>query len=427
MVLAAFTVLDVAILLSIGHSRHAPQLLDRIVAKTSTASPGTDTAPTVKAAAPEAAAAAPRSGGTRTATPSSAQESVQQADVEMQRSSASAPGHAARQTAGKKRAVAQPAPRTTHAKSPHRKKPAAPRRPAAKPKKAQRRTAARHPSPISRSHYLRSLNGGARDARRMYQLGRYDAAAHGGNAARLVLLDIGGQTLHGVRLSTTTTHLTYAQLVHAVRSYVAGYHTLQGRGAPVTIAVGTNNDLATDAVAGRLWAQGVIDPLRVAARGYQGITIAGAIDVEPGFRVGPAGSQAWVEGYLRSTSAPLIFNGSADGCSWTRTFSACAAGWTAHQLSVLAGGRSSRITVLPQVYNSHMAAQWALISLTSVRAGGRPLRFWGPLTENRACAGQSGCPTMPSLTAWQYLWNDLRRYHVAGPRPPLIIADLDVS
>jgi hypothetical protein len=280
------------------------------------------------------------------------------------------------------------------------------------------------PGEVSRSHYLRHLTGGPADAVAMRALGRRDAQQNSGRQQHIVLLDIGGQLRNGVVLSTTPRYITYTALSRAVIAYVQGYHSAQHRDAPVTVAVGTNNDLQTSASTGWLWARQVVQPAHRVARHYQGITVAGATDIEPGFRVGPGGSRAWVSGFLHATKAPLIFNGSADGCSPVQPGSRCAHGWTARDLAWVAGAASPRrISALPQVYNYTMADQWAMISLTALRDGNRALRFHGPLTENAACRGEKNCPTMGSLAAWQALRNSLS---LLGPVSLPARTDLDV-
>jgi len=298
----------------------------------------------------------------------------------------------------------------------------------ARPTRRQLRAAAvrkgKRPGEVTRSHYLRHLTGGPWDEIMMRALGRRDARQNTGRQQHVVLLDIGGQVGHGVLLSTTPRYVSYRGLSRAVIAYVRGYHSAQRRGAPVTVAIGTNNDLQTSARTGRIWARQVVRPVHRVARHYRGFAVAGASDIEPGFRVGPRGTRAWVRGFLHATRAPLIFNGSADGCSPAFPRSRCGHGWTARDLAWVAGAAAPhRISALPQVYNYTMADQWAMISLTAVRDGHRALRFHGPLTENAACRGEKHCPTMGSLRAWQALRNSLSRL---GPVSLPARTDLDV-
>jgi hypothetical protein len=260
----------------------------------------------------------------------------------------------------------------------------------------------------------------------MRRLGATDARRNPAGMGHLVLLDIGGQTRRGVRLSIIGRFVSYPDLVRAVNAYVAGYHSRQRGNAPVTVSLGTNNDLYTSAQAGRLWANQVVDPVRAAARRYPNITVAGADDIEPGFAAGPRATKRWLHAYLRHTDAPFVFNGSADGCSWTRPFSHCNRGWTARTLARLAGAAApKRILALPQIYNRQMAGQWAQISRTARRVHHRELNIVGPLTEQRACGRNPACPSMPSHSAWWLLHHKL---HAVGLRPrslPLQV-DLDI-
>jgi hypothetical protein len=260
----------------------------------------------------------------------------------------------------------------------------------------------------------------------MRRLGATDAGRNPRGIGHLVLLDIGGQGPHGVFLSIVARFVSYRALVRAIDAYVAGYHSRQRRRAPVTIALGTNNDLYTSRGAGRLWATRVVNPVRGAAKRYPDITIAGANDIEPGFSAGPRATRHWLHGFLRHTKAPFVFNGSADGCSWTRPFSRCNRGWTARTLARLAGTAApKRIFVLPQIYNRQMAGQWAQISRTAARLHHVRLNIVGPLTEQRACGRNPACPSMPSHAAWRLLHHKLHRVGLP-PRSLPVQVDLDV-
>lgn len=399
--LAAFTVLDIAILLGTGHSTSpSAQLLDRIVADTSSARAPAG-APSPAAGRSGSADAVPQRTGKHAAPRSTVHAAAPQA-VGDQRQATSLP--AKRKPAGANRAPAKARPKH--------------QQPVIPPRRA--------PGPASRSHYLRTLTGGLADTWRMYTLGRTDAAQHASGTHHVVLLDIGGQVSNGVHLSTTRTFISYPALRRAVVAYVMGYHSAQRANAPVVIGVGTNNDLVTSFWAGWLWGREVVDKIIRATRGFPNIQIVGADDIEPTFLAGPRNSRSWVTGYLHGTSAPLINNGSADGCSWTRTHSRCNNGWNARDLAFVSGAWSPRITVLPQIYNTRMAGQWAQVSLTAARDGGRPLRFWGPLTENAACAGDRNCPTMPSVPAWNALWRSLHGNWRTAPHSLPTRTDLDV-
>jgi hypothetical protein len=260
----------------------------------------------------------------------------------------------------------------------------------------------------------------------MHALGAADARRNPAGRTHLVLLDVGGQVRTGVRQSVVNRYVSYRSLARAVSSYAAGYHSRQHRHAPVTIAIGTNNDLYTTRHSGRLWATRVVNPVRRATKRYRGVTIAGADDIEPGFRAGPGHTRAWLRGYLRSTRAPFVFNGSADGCSARHARSHCNHGWTARTLALLAGGAAPhRIVALPQIYNHAMAGQWAQISRTARLDRRHPLRILGPLTEQAACGRQRYCPSMPSRSAWRLLHHQLRIAGIPARTLPVQV-DLDV-
>ncbi|MDT4947633.1 MAG: hypothetical protein QOJ37_228 [Pseudonocardiales bacterium] len=309
--------------------------------------------------------------------------------------------------------------------------------PTAAPKPKPKATAAAHPQRkvglpprtkpgwVTDGHYLRSLLGTPRDLAAMRGLGARDATRNPPGQKHMVLLDIGGQARNGVQLSATTKTISYAALTTALTAYADGYHSAQRSNAPVTIALGTNNDLEVSAWTGRRWAQ-MVTRVQQHAKHYPQITIAGADDVEPGFSGGPVQSRNWTRAYLANTSAPLVFNGSADGCSPSSTFSGCNNGWTARDLAWFGIVAPSRVDFLPQIYNPTMAEQWAQISSTAVRSGRRALNFVGPLTESQACHGAPACPTMPSGSAWSALWRTLTGVRLQ-PRTLPVQIDLNVK
>jgi hypothetical protein len=310
----------------------------------------------------------------------------------------------------------------TAAKPAHRAKAKAARpakpRPAAAPKPRTR------PGWVSDGHYLRSLNGTRRDLVTMRALGARDARRNPANEQHMILLDIGGQTRSSVLLSATTKHLSYAALTAAMNAYADGYHSGQRSNAPATIALGTNNDLDVSAWSGRRWGQ-MVARVQQHAKHYPQLTIAGANDVEPGFRGGPAQSRAWARAYFASTRAPLVFNGSADGCSPSTPSSHCNNGWKARDLAWYGAVAPKRVRYLPQIYNTTMAAQWGQIAATAVRSWRRPLNVVGPLTEGQACHGDPTCPTMPSHRAWSALWHHLTKVRPT-PRSLPVQVDLNV-
>jgi hypothetical protein len=267
------------------------------------------------------------------------------------------------------------------------------------------------PAPISTSRYIRNVvNNRASDAAVMKAEGLADAQANPSGHGYLLLLDIGGQDHAGggVILSATTRFISYATLVTDVKAYIDGYASGQKPSAPATIAIGTNNDMDVSATTGKEWADNVVDPLASYAKLHPGIAIAGANDIEPGFRASQSATATWVSGYLAATTAPFVFNGSADGCSPSATGKICNNGWTMGGLYNLAAGISPTRTLnLPQIYNTTMARQWKFISLTGIAAGKPRINFGGPLTEWTACAQVGSCGSLGGVAAWQEMWNQL--------------------
>jgi hypothetical protein len=197
--------------------------------------------------------------------------------------------------------------------------------------------------------------------------------------------------------------MSYPAVVTAVKAYLDGYASRQNPYAPMQLALGTNNDMDVSAAAGRAWALNVVNPITAYTARYPNITIAGADDMEPGFSADVSQTRAWLTGYLAATSAPFVFNGSADGCPTGSPGGPCNQGWTEGDLAWLSGGAApNRIISLPQIYNTAMPHQWTNISVTAVRAGWPKIDFGGPLTEWTACG--SSCNSITNVYAWQQLW-----------------------
>ena len=281
------------------------------------------------------------------------------------------------------------------------------------------------PAPISTSRYVRNISSAdTSDTATMFAEGQADAIANPSGHGYMILLDIGGQdeSRGGVLLSATINFVTYSALVTNLKAYVDGYASKQKASAPITIAIGTNNDVDVSTSAGANWADKVVDPVVAYARKYPGVVIAGADDIEPGFTATYTQTKAWLSGYLGATTAPFVFNGSADGCSWTTTASSCNNGWSESALFYLAGGAApTRIINLPQIYNTTMAKQWRYISLTGVNAGRPRINFGGALTEWTACQQASGCGSLTGNSAWTQMWSELRA------EPKLVINSLPYS
>ena len=141
------------------------------------------------------------------------------------------------------------------------------------------------------------------------------------------------------------------------------------------------------------------------------MTIAGANDFEPGFTANAAQSRAWLNGYLSATTRPFVFNGSADGCSWTTVQRGCNNGWTASDLHWLSGGASpNRIVGLPQIYN-HDHGPAVEVHLADRRRAqpAHRIKFGGPLTEcDGLPASTAAAAAWPARSAWTALWSAIR-------------------
>ncbi len=286
------------------------------------------------------------------------------------------------------------------------------------------------PAPISTSRYVRNISGsGTHDLANMRLEGATDASNNPSGHRYMQLLDIGGQdqARGGVLLSAGVRFVTYGNLVKCLNAYVDGYASKQRSGAPAVIAIGTNNDMDVWRAAGQTWADTVVDPVVSYARKYPNLKIAGANDIEPGFIASYPSTLAWLRGYLAATSAPFVFNGSADGCASGYAGSNCNNGWTMPGLAYLAGGAAPTRTVnLPQIYNTTMAMQWRYISLTGVRRGHPKINFGGALTEYTACR-QAGCGSLTGNSAWTAMWTQLRAEPALKPSSLPYSTDLRID
>ena len=291
--------------------------------------------------------------------------------------------------------------------------------------------AQRTPAPISTSRYIRNISGASSwDRRTMRREGATDAAHNPSGHAYLSVLAVGGQDEadHGVILSAGIRFVSYADLVTDLKAYVTGYANNQRPSAPATIAIATNNDIDVSRSSGRSFANNIIDPVRRYAHRFPGITVAGSDDMEPGFRATYTQTRHWMQGYLVATSAPFVFTGSADGCSWYGPSGSCNNGWTARGLYFLAGGAAPlRMINLPQIYNTTMAEQWRYISLTGVNVGRPRINFGGALTEWTACRQAGTCGSLTAVTAWRTMWRQLRAEPKLRPRSLPYSTDLRID
>ncbi|GAB2470371.1 fibronectin type III domain-containing protein [Jatrophihabitans fulvus] len=272
------------------------------------------------------------------------------------------------------------------------------------------------PAPVSTSRYMRNITSCTTgEFNEMYGFGALDARNNPSGHKYMMLLDIGGQsrTYGGVVLSATTRFVSYSNLLRCSKAYVAGYASAMKAGAPAMITIGVNNDMDVSYQTGVDWAVKIVNPLVAYGKQWsaKGLTISGANDIEPGFRGSASATRSWLSGYLASTSAKFVFNGSADGCAWTVTNRGCNNGWSMIGLHWMAGGAApTRIINLPQVYNFTMADQWKYISLTGVEKGLPRIVFGGPLTEVTACAQARSCGSISGPAAWKRMWSNLQSH-----------------
>ncbi len=287
------------------------------------------------------------------------------------------------------------------------------------------------PAPISTSRYIRNITGaGSGDLAAMRREGAADAAANPSGHGYMIVLAIGGQdeSRQGVILSAGIRFVSYRDIVKNLEAYVDGYSGKQRPSAPLTVAIATNNDIDVSYSSGVSFADHVIDPVQSYARRYPGITVAGSDDMEPGFRASYSSTKAWLQGYLKATSAPFVFTGSADGCAWSHPGGSCNNGWTMSGLYYLTGGAYNvRMINLPQVYNTTMAAQWRYISLTGVKQGQPKINFGGALTEYTACRQAQSCGSLTGNNAWRAMWSQLRAEPALKPASLPYSTDLRID
>lgn len=178
---------------------------------------------------------------------------------------------------------------------------------------------------------------------------------------------------------------------------------------PWELALGTSNSGGVTPTsgffAGVAWAQ-MINEVRTVADPR--VIISAANDLEPGW--GPPGqARAWVDGYVRTTSARMWNFGSADACpQYDINDLTCGNGWTVDDVLWVSSHAGPNVVALPQIHtlSGSQARQWALL-MARARQIGIELRIMGPKVQSAACAQRvNGCgPT--GLTAWN-AWQQLR-------------------
>lgn len=186
-----------------------------------------------------------------------------------------------------------------------------------------------------------------------------------------------------------------------VQQFVRGYaYCRQDSGYQLFVGIGTSNsriDVRSDgwiAGHGRSWASMVKAVSDWADHHYPGIVrIYGAWDAEPSWSSVHKATQ-WMDGYQSFVGhRPVYANFSADGCSWTSSDNAgCNNGWNQHHVWDLAWQRPPAMPI-PQIYATSgvNAQQWQRISEYGANHHGRPLFFYGTMTQVGACQQVGGC------------------------------------
>ena len=206
-------------------------------------------------------------------------------------------------------------------------------------------------------------------------MGATDASHNPSGHSYLVLLQIGGQDEldHGALLSATSRFVSYPGVVSAMKAYLDGYATRQRPYAPLTLAIGTNNDVDVSASAGISWARNVVGPVVATpprtTRAWSSPvpTTWSRASRRPCRRPDP-GWPATCRPPARSSSSTA--RPTAARPRWPA--GQCNNGWTMADLQWLSGGAApSRTISLPQIYNYAMPLQWKYISLTGIGPAGR--------------------------------------------------------
>lgn len=190
-------------------------------------------------------------------------------------------------------------------------------------------------------------------------------------------------------------------IAELVRQFVRGYVSCrQDSSHQLMVGIGTSNSAVNGkddgwlAGHGYAWAEMVRSVSDWADYHYPGIArIYAAWDAEPSWSTVHKAGQ-WMDGYQSfGGHRPLYTNFSADGCSWTSSANAgCNNGWTQSNLWDLAWQRPPSMPI-PQIYATSgvNAQQWQKISEYGAVHHGRPLFFYGTLTQLGACQQNGGC------------------------------------
>jgi hypothetical protein len=213
-----------------------------------------------------------------------------------------------------------------------------------------------------------------------------------------VILDFGGQTSTGAKLTATQIYVTFANIRDWSQEFAHGYWYCTGAdtSSVLTLAIGTNNDYDLSYSYGQTWANMIRDIrtyISTSPHNYASqVVVQAANDIEPGFSVSKSATEAWVNGLASGGGVNFYNFGSADGCSVSATASgsglACSNGWYQYDLWLVSWGASPAYSV-PEIYIDYYsgtntyatnAKQWAWISQYGYSyQNSQKIWFTGPL------------------------------------------------
>ena len=191
--------------------------------------------------------------------------------------------------------------------------------------------------------------------------GAADAPANPSGHGYLILLDIGGQDQYdgGVVLSATTHFVTYSRpgaRPQGLRRRLP--QRAAGQRARSRSRIGTNNDMdVSRPAAASVGRPASSTRSRPTPRSYSGMTIAGANDIEPGFRGVLHAVASWLSGLPRRDDGAVRVQrlGRRLRLDGSPTAAATTAGRWPGCTTLAAGAAPTRMLNLPQIYNTTMA------------------------------------------------------------------------
>jgi hypothetical protein len=209
-----------------------------------------------------------------------------------------------------------------------------------------------------------------------------------------------------------------------VEQYMIGFHDCSPAQAQLTLAVGTvNSGAGLTTGQAQAWAYMINDLwtwINTPPSYADKISVAGGIDIEPGF--GPAAAaRAWVDSYAQNfTGMSFLYNyGTCDGCplQWCPT---CTAGtinytWTLDDIYHVAYGALPSYPT-PEIYltNGWNATQWYWMSRYSWVYHVVAINFKATMTQWGACHYDGNLPTCivagtlnTPYAGWSQLYGDV--------------------